>query len=87
MRLKKGDFHLVHKTSREIGDGSFHGTVFVCVCIWVLFLARRLLPSVSPSLIHALFLIKNPEGISRVCPASCNDLCITTFLHKKMRTV
>ena len=30
MRLKKGHFRLVHNTSREIGDGSFHGTVFVC---------------------------------------------------------
>ena len=57
MRLKKGDFHLVHKTSREIGDGSFHGTVFVCVFVSGPFFGKKIAPfSVSPSLIHALFL-------------------------------
>lgn len=57
MRLKKGHFRLVHSTSREIGDGLFHGAVCVCVGVCVVFFfGKKTAPfSVNSLLLHALF--------------------------------
>lgn len=78
MRLQKGSLYVVHKTSNELGDRLFHGTVLVCVfSFWQGYWLFRFLW--APYYFTPYSSMENAWKKSLFCPTPCKDLWITTF--------